>query len=50
MKCKILLEANKRGGKDIKELEYKKLFIGTVKEQLEITKLFGDNMKILETF
>ena len=50
LECKILLEANKKNGKETKELEFNKLFIGTVKEQLEISKLFGDNMQILETF
>ena len=47
LRCKILMEGNKK----INRMpEYKKLFIGTVKDQLEISKVFRENMKILETF
>ena len=47
LRCKILMEGNKKINK---MPEYKKLFIGTVKDQLEISKVFRENMKILETF
>ena len=33
---------------DIEVPEYGKLFIGTVKDQLRISKVFKQNMKILE--
>ena len=47
LKCKILMESNNKVNKIP---EYKKLFNGTVKDQLEISKVFSQNMEILETF
>ena len=43
--CEVLRGMNKY---DIEVPDYGKLFIGTVKDQLKISKIFKQNMKILE--
>ena len=46
LKCQILKNMNK----EYEEIpEYEKLFIGSVKDQLIIAKVFKENMKILES-
>ena len=47
IECNVLLNMNKEV-KSMKIPEYKKLYDGKPNEQLEITKMFNSNMKILE--
>ena len=43
--CKFLMDLNKE---QIEKPEFRKLFYGTVKDQLKIPKVFRQNMKLLE--
>ena len=43
--CKSLMDLNKE---QIEKPEFRKLFYGTVKDQLKIPKVFRQNMKLLE--
>ena len=47
LECTILLKMNKEY-EDVKVPEYEKLYKGNPKEQLEISRMFMSNMKILE--
>ena len=49
LQCNILLQNNEQS-KEMNIPEYERLFDGSVDEQLQLSKMFSSNMKILEKY